>query len=771
MKKNTGEQIIDYKVNMPKRGEVHAVKVLNDPQMLYYYLSSNEANFYSNDNFQRRYLYELPKLLWQTEKLEDLGDFVLLFPNPDKSIESEGAGISLADAEEYFRQIFDTNYNYPYKKKFMTALKEAFERAFIDLQDYKGDDAEVDGHDQDLDERAGLGPKGDTQSNENKKQVENQPKTPKSPKGDGQTPITFVKADRYNKAVASFLSNMIDEGLKGGSKRDDGSFKIPVDSSDSPVGSRRKMDHLTEKVIIQPNKASEGNKALPEKNTKFEKFEAKKKKKKKLIVKRKIIRGGGQYVDPNFSNSKLDQNVSASRKEAFDKNYSKYIWIKEKENTMDFLTLLRKTVLAVLASQGFITREIFIKDGEEIAVVLSLPEQNIDNVAMDIGIVKPMEISMVDLVSLEPVDSKFRPLRLSCYLWNLEDFDKAYIEKIDAAIEKIMQQKKGAQSIDEKKDFQARKDELDKEKSSIYKLRSDIHDLLANDCNMKQIVRFCDGIWHEEVNTNHESIYEHAEVELSDWYLYRNFLIELAIRISFIRLNYKKLKRSIDIFYEVNKKKVTRGNIPRKQLDLQDIQKFACREITQAFEMAKENSNSKKHLSSHVDESEDEDEEYEESPEFNLNSLSSNKETESNHKKLHQQKIKLLREQHKKISDGYELKGELKTIWDYMGISIPEYKAKLMNGNSKMRPRTRKFFNNLWKESIAYVDVFSKEIPNSSPTKSPGGNKRRSKSSIEYTKTIVDTLKEQNQNVAKICYSKYTKVDRLKTTHYLVGYL
>lgn len=118
---------------MPKRGEVHAVKILNDPQMLYYYLSSNESNFYTNDNFQRRYLYELPKLLWQTEKLEDLGDFVLLFPNPDKSIESDGAGISLADAEEYFRQIFDTNYNYPYKKKFMTALKEAFIQAFIDL--------------------------------------------------------------------------------------------------------------------------------------------------------------------------------------------------------------------------------------------------------------------------------------------------------------------------------------------------------------------------------------------------------------------------------------------------------------------------------------------------------------------------------------------------------------------------------------------------------------------------------------------------------------
>lgn len=133
MKNKTDEQIIDYKVNMPKRGEVHAVKVLNDPQMLYYYLSSNEANFYSSDNFQRRYLYELPKLLWQTEKLEDLGDFVLLFPNPDKSIESEGAGISLADAEEYFSQIFDTNYNYPYKKKFMTALKEAFIQAFIDL--------------------------------------------------------------------------------------------------------------------------------------------------------------------------------------------------------------------------------------------------------------------------------------------------------------------------------------------------------------------------------------------------------------------------------------------------------------------------------------------------------------------------------------------------------------------------------------------------------------------------------------------------------------
>ena len=82
--------------------------MFNDPAQIYHYLMSNDSHFLNSENFQRRFLYEYPRLLWQTEKIEDLGDFVLLFPNPDRKLQedflkSSDNGILLEEAEEIFR--------------------------------------------------------------------------------------------------------------------------------------------------------------------------------------------------------------------------------------------------------------------------------------------------------------------------------------------------------------------------------------------------------------------------------------------------------------------------------------------------------------------------------------------------------------------------------------------------------------------------------------------------------------------------------------------
>jgi hypothetical protein len=121
---------VDYKVNMPHRGEVHAVKVLNDPKSIYAFLTGQTDHFLSSENFQRKFLHDLPKILWNFEKLEDLGDFVLLFPNP---AHVSVGHITLEKAESNFDDIFDTPFSYPYKRKFMTALREAHNDAFLDL--------------------------------------------------------------------------------------------------------------------------------------------------------------------------------------------------------------------------------------------------------------------------------------------------------------------------------------------------------------------------------------------------------------------------------------------------------------------------------------------------------------------------------------------------------------------------------------------------------------------------------------------------------------
>lgn len=115
---------------MPHRGEVHAVKVLNDPKSIYAFLTGQTDHFLSSENFQRKFLHDLPKILWNFEKLEDLGDFVLLFPNP---AHVPVGHITLEKADSNFDDIFDTPFSYPYKRKFMTALREAHNDAFLDL--------------------------------------------------------------------------------------------------------------------------------------------------------------------------------------------------------------------------------------------------------------------------------------------------------------------------------------------------------------------------------------------------------------------------------------------------------------------------------------------------------------------------------------------------------------------------------------------------------------------------------------------------------------
>ena len=119
-----------YKMNIPAPAVYQANKVLTDVNFLFGYLSGNNDVFFQTDNFQRKYLHDLPKLLWNDEKIEDIGDFVLLFPNPAK-VESEA--IVLEKAMDDFDDLFETPYAFPAKKKFLAALRQAFEASFLDL--------------------------------------------------------------------------------------------------------------------------------------------------------------------------------------------------------------------------------------------------------------------------------------------------------------------------------------------------------------------------------------------------------------------------------------------------------------------------------------------------------------------------------------------------------------------------------------------------------------------------------------------------------------
>jgi hypothetical protein len=94
--------------------------------------------FFRKDNFQRKYLFEVPRLLWQLERLNEIGDYLLLFPNPDyKSLEpTQPNGLNYQKASQYFNTIFETPYTYPYKQVFMRNLLASFEWAFLQMEEF-----------------------------------------------------------------------------------------------------------------------------------------------------------------------------------------------------------------------------------------------------------------------------------------------------------------------------------------------------------------------------------------------------------------------------------------------------------------------------------------------------------------------------------------------------------------------------------------------------------------------------------------------------------
>ena len=93
-----------------------------------------------------------------------------------------------------------------------------------------------------------------------------------------------------------------------------------------------------------------------------------------------------------------------------------------------YLNLLRRTVAGVLANQGFIIREILVNKGKEIALVITLPEENVKIEASCLGINKAVEFGVSDLLSLEPVDSHGRPLRLNQCIYDESVWNENYKE-------------------------------------------------------------------------------------------------------------------------------------------------------------------------------------------------------------------------------------------------------------------------------------------------------------------------------------------------------
>ena len=93
-------------------------------------------------------------------------------------------------------------------------------------------------------------------------------------------------------------------------------------------------------------------------------------------------------------------------------------WERSSQNTKDFLSLLRQVVNIFLGFQGIIAREFITEDGMFIVNACFGHQHNMKMVSEYLRMKKFLDISFIDLMSLEPIDSKRRPLRLNRALYD-----------------------------------------------------------------------------------------------------------------------------------------------------------------------------------------------------------------------------------------------------------------------------------------------------------------------------------------------------------------
>ena len=86
------------------------------------------------------------------------------------------------------------------------------------------------------------------------------------------------------------------------------------------------------------------------------------------------------------------------------------------------MNLSSKKILLKLARAGFKIRSFLSADGSKIFSVLYSCDDNLKKAAEKEGLTKSLNLEFTDLLSLEPVDKAFRPLRLNNRLWKPEEY-------------------------------------------------------------------------------------------------------------------------------------------------------------------------------------------------------------------------------------------------------------------------------------------------------------------------------------------------------------
>lgn len=193
----------------------------------------------------------------------------------------------------------------------------------------------------------------------------------------------------------------------------------------------------------------------------------------------------------------------------FEYSIKSFEWERSVNNVKDFMTLVRQVVNIILGFQGIVAREFISNDGLLIITVCFSHEYNTKMVTEYLRMKKFLDIGFIDLMSMEPLDSKRRPLRLNKYLNDRDKWEERYPKHLQ--------------------------------------LYEEINDLLE-DIDYLRIIRDFKGVWDKDMvrrKNCHMQIYEHSVESTDVWREYLKYLQNLNERVQDIRKTFIIKKKKL----------------------------------------------------------------------------------------------------------------------------------------------------------------------------------------------------------------------------------
>lgn len=359
----------------------------------------------------------------------------MLFANPDHKGEinpsSGGNSITKGQAEKDFEKMVNTQFDYNLNRKFLKLLKDAFLDVFDELADY------VPGA-----EEKGFGNLFGLIGSSKKNVVRME--------GEGQDAPSNVNKSEVKRSMVVDLPDLLPAY---------GQYQEQVALGNTAAGPLKKDVQDSTPQPTQEN-------FIPSFNLLGNKS------KDKAPPKLKIIAGGQYYQLYNEEQVSPRQNGDVSYPQDFEQPFgqppttsapdqqptTRIKWVRTMNPVKDYLTLLRQTVYVLLSYHGIVIREFISANDDLIIAVCYGYMPNIEKLAELLGINKQINLAVTDLMTLEPTDHKYRPLRVNAMLWNWRKWSSFYnseegIEKkvkrsfteiTISAVHKHSQQKKSA---------------------------------------------------------------------------------------------------------------------------------------------------------------------------------------------------------------------------------------------------------------------------------------------------------------------------------------